>query len=166
MAELSKSQIYELGERLRAGSDKEADLRLLDAYRRSFSLAFERVLQVLRKHGLAPLERRAKTNLSIVAKLRRIGMMRLSRMQDIAGCRVLVEDRLAQDRMVGILCDELPSAKCKDRRLDPSHGYRAVHIVTQIEGRAIEVQVRTTLQHLWAEFSEKASATNGTAVVF
>lgn len=44
-----------------------------------------------------------------------------------------------------------------DRRGQPSHGYRAVHVVVTNEGRQIEIQVRTQLQHLWAELSEKLS---------
>jgi len=44
-----------------------------------------------------------------------------------------------------------------DRRDIPSHGYRAVHIIAVISGKPVEVQVRTSLQHLWAEVSEKSS---------
>jgi Region found in RelA / SpoT proteins len=50
-----------------------------------------------------------------------------------------------------------PTTKVIDRRAVPSHGYRAVHVVVNVEGRPIEVQVRTSLQHLWAELSEKVS---------
>lgn len=44
-----------------------------------------------------------------------------------------------------------------DRRTNPSHGYRAVHVITSVSGKLIEIQVRTLLQHLWAELSEKFS---------
>lgn len=44
-----------------------------------------------------------------------------------------------------------------DRREDPSHGYRAVHVIAEISGKPVEIQVRTSLQHLWAELSEKLS---------
>src|SRR5262249_26239032 len=44
-----------------------------------------------------------------------------------------------------------------DRRDKPSHGYRAVHIIAEVAGKPVEIQVRTALQHLWAEVSEKAS---------
>lgn len=44
-----------------------------------------------------------------------------------------------------------------DRRNNPSHGYRAVHIIAEIAGKPIEIQVRSSLQHLWAELSEKSS---------
>ena len=44
-----------------------------------------------------------------------------------------------------------------DRREQPSHGYRAVHVLVQEAGKIVEIQVRTSLQQLWAELSEKAS---------
>lgn len=34
---------------------------------------------------------------------------------------------------------------------------RAVHVIVENSGKLIEVQVRTPLQHLWAELSEKLS---------
>jgi ppGpp synthetase/RelA/SpoT-type nucleotidyltranferase len=42
-----------------------------------------------------------------------------------------------------------------DRRLKPSHGYRAVHLIVKHLGKVIEVQLRTELQHNWAQLSEK-----------
>jgi hypothetical protein len=42
-----------------------------------------------------------------------------------------------------------------DRREEPSFGYRAVHIIIYEEGLAVEVQVRTVLQDIWAQMSEK-----------
>ena len=50
-----------------------------------------------------------------------------------------------------------PSASVVDRRNDPRYGYRAIHIIVKILGQSIEVQVRTELQHKWAELSEKLS---------
>ncbi len=42
----------------------------------------------------------------------------------------------------------------KDRRLEPSHGYRAVHVMHGDHRGTVEVQIRTLLQHQWAELSE------------
>ena len=155
MAEFSNSQIDRLGDRLKEGSHSESDLRMLDEYRRSFSEAYELVLQTIRRHYRFPTSR-TKTNLSIVSKLRRESM-RLSRMQDIAGCRIIVADILAQDEMVAALQTDFPEARVMDRRNKPSHGYRAVHVIATILGKPVEIQIRTSLQDLWAQFSEKAS---------
>ena len=44
-----------------------------------------------------------------------------------------------------------------DRRQQPSHGYRAVHVIVHYGGKMVEIQIRTVLQHFWAERSEKFS---------
>lgn len=44
-----------------------------------------------------------------------------------------------------------------DRRREPSHGYRAVHIIVTVLEKPIEIQVRTEIQHFWAQLSEKLS---------
>lgn len=53
-----------------------------------------------------------------------------------------------------------------DRRVKPSHGYRAVHVIVTIDNRAVEVQVRTALQHAWAETCEKASDITGAGIKY
>lgn len=62
-----------------------------------------------------------------------------------------------QERVVGLLVGALPHATVADRRAQPSHGYRAVHVIAKVSGLPVEIQVRTSLQHLWAELSEKLS---------
>lgn len=106
--------------------------------------------------GLRPTGRPAKSTTSIIAKLQRESI-RLSQVQDIAGCRVIVTDIVAQERAVRAIGDAFPETTVIDRREAPSHGYRAIHLVASLDGCAVEVQVRTSLQHLWAEFSEKLS---------
>lgn len=59
--------------------------------------------------------------------------------------------------MIDKLCSVFSNATVVDRRESPSHGYRAVHVIVTIDEKLIELQVRTTLQHLWAELSEKLS---------
>jgi len=92
---LSKAQIDKLGERLKAGHLTEADLRELDDYRRSFGHAYETVKAVARCGDKEPTGR-VKSTSSIVDKLRR-ETIRLSQIQDIAGCRIVVTDTLAQN---------------------------------------------------------------------
>jgi putative GTP pyrophosphokinase len=153
----SKTEIDRLGDRLRKGSLGEADLRLLDEYRRSFGEAYELAVRTIRERlQLEPTGRPAKSTASIVEKLLRESI-RLTQMQDIAGCRVVVANAAAQDRAVESLLAAFPAASVVDRRADPSHGYRAAHVIVQVFGTLVEVQVRSALQHRWAELSEKLS---------
>ncbi len=151
----SKTKLDQLGERLRRREVTDDDFRLLDAFRRSFTAGYEEVLDVIRSTlGLEPTGRPAKSTSSIIEKLRR-ETIRLTQIQDIAGCRVVVPDSSAQESTVLQLVEVLSHVNAVDRRTNSSHGYRAVHLVVIADGKPIEIQVRTILQHLWAEFSEK-----------
>ena len=46
-AKLTKTQIDRLGDRLRKGHMSEADLKMLDDYRKSFSKAYEEVIRTI-----------------------------------------------------------------------------------------------------------------------
>jgi len=54
-----------------------------------------------------------------------------------------------------MLRDEFRVQRFEDRRLEPNHGYRAVHLIVEVENYPVEIQVRTALQHSWAEAFEK-----------
>jgi ppGpp synthetase/RelA/SpoT-type nucleotidyltranferase len=154
---LSKTQVDQLGDRLRKGKIAEGDFRELDAYRRSFAESYEEILAIVRNAtGLEPTGRPAKSTTSIIEKLRR-ETIRLSQMQDIAGCRLVVPNVLVQNQVVERLKSALPKAVAVDRRKQPSYGYRAVHIIATARNKPIEIQVRTALQHVWAQMSEKLS---------
>src|ERR1043166_2492736 len=148
--EISKTQIDRLGDRLRKGNITDSDLRLLDEYRRLFTDAYGIVAGGIRRQlDLEPTGRPAKSTSSIAEKLRRESI-RLSQVQDIAGCRVIVADVFTQNQPIATLRDTFPETRVMDRRTNPSHGYRAVHIIVAAYGVSVEIQVRTALQHLWA----------------
>jgi len=153
---LSISQLNKIGERLRKNLESEEDLRLLDVFRSSFTPAYQEVFDHLSQLGLKPGGREGKTTLSIRAKLVR-ERTRLSRMQDIAGCRVEVDNLIEQDRVVDEMKVRWPCALIHDRRVKPSSGYRAVHLVVEVDGLLVEIQIRTSLQHSWASATEKLS---------
>lgn len=154
---IAKSQIDRLGERLKEGKITETDLRLLDQYRRSFAEAYTVVLDALQNQlALAPTSRPAKSTSSIVEKLRRESI-RLTQIQDIAGCRIIAANIARQEQIVQSIRALFADAVIVDRRQRPSHGYRAVHIIVKSAGKMVEIQLRTALQHLWAEVSEKFS---------
>ena len=141
MRELTKTQLDRLGDRLRKGSVTEVDLRFLDLYHRSFAEAYETVVGSIRQRlGLGPTGRPAKSTTSISEKLRRESI-RLTQMQGIAGCRLLVSDVADQERVVGALSRLFDDVTIIDRRERPSYGYRAVHLIVTSYGKVIEKQV-------------------------
>jgi putative GTP pyrophosphokinase len=153
----SKTQIDLLGDRLRKGRVSDDDLGRLDDYRATFAEAYEEIVTAVRASTqLEPTGRPAKSTTSIIEKLRR-ETIRLSQMQDIAGCRLVVEDIVGQDQVVEELRTVFAKVVVADRRKRPSYGYRAVHVIATARNRPIEVQVRTELQHLWAQLSERLS---------
>jgi ppGpp synthetase/RelA/SpoT-type nucleotidyltranferase len=78
-------------------------------------------------------------------------------MQDIAGCRIIIGGVLKQDEAVVCLTKAFAETSVVDRRKTPSHGYRAVHVIVRRHGMPVEIQIRTELEHNWAQLSEKLS---------
>lgn len=166
MAEsLTRSQVNKLGERLRNRAT-DVDLRLLSAYRESHSTALEETIRVIEFSTGLHAVGRPKTNQSIIEKLRRLST-RLNQMQDIVGCRLVVDGPLRQQTLIDKLSSVLPNCVIADRRNRPSHGYRAVHLVTEhLSGRCVEIQIRTELQDLWAQCSERLADLHGIEVKY
>lgn len=103
---------------------------------------------------------RLKTTGPIIDKLRR--KTRLSSMQDIVGYRIVGELTLRQqDDLVADLKNCFPGARVVDRRARPMFGYRAVHVIAQVDGFPVEIQVRTLMQDRWAQTMERYGDTYG-----
>ena len=79
---------------------------------------------------------------------------------------MIVADMAEQDSVVKSLQSLFEHTTVIDRREKPSHGYRAIHVVVKHHGKLIEIQVRTALQHLWAELSEKYSDVENPAIKY
>lgn len=155
----SKTQIDRLGDRIRKRLVLADDLKNLDAYRLSFSEAYEAVVNVLREQlKLDPTGRPAKSTKAIADKLQRESI-RLTQVQDIAGCRIVVRDIAEQNRVAGLMNLTFTDCTIVDRRTTPSHGYRAIHAIVTMDGKPVEIQIRTERQHRWAEISEKFADT-------
>jgi putative GTP pyrophosphokinase len=162
----SNSQIDRLGERVRREVDSSA-VRELDAYRRSFWDPYVVVGEQLRaalatqRSDAGPVQlsgRFGKSTYATVAKLRRL-KVRLSQVQDIAGYRIIVPTATAQASATAVIVQGFENSRLYDRTSQPSHGYRAVHVVVEVHARQIEIQVRTVLQQLWGQLSERLSDT-------
>jgi putative GTP pyrophosphokinase len=151
---MTKGEIDRLGVRLRDGTASSSDLELLDRYRRSFSPALEDVAAIIRDTLSTDPGKRIKLPRSIIEELRR-QKTSLSRIQDIAGCRVIVDNLVAQESVVASLTSVFQGVKVVDRRQKPSHGYRAVHLIVRSRDKLVEIQVRTLIQDLWAQLTEK-----------
>jgi ppGpp synthetase/RelA/SpoT-type nucleotidyltranferase len=153
--QISKSQLDKLGSRLRNSADPDdEDLVLLDRYRQRFVLINDTIVAKLRDLADFAVESRHKSVPSIVAKLRRRQPARLSAIQDLAGARIIVPGLHAQDDFVQKLLGLYPESAVDDKRGRPTFNYRAIHVVVSAP-LPYEVQIRTELQHVWAELSER-----------
>ena len=163
---LTNSQIDKLGDRLRS-NDIDADcLTKLEQFRSLYVSAYRYVEDVLvNKVGCKITGRPSKSTVAIVEKLRR-ETIRLNQIQDIAGCRILVADLASQDALVETLLVLFPDVDVDDKRRNPTNGYRAVHVIARKNGRPVEIQVRTRLQHAWAEISEKVADELGHSIKY
>jgi ppGpp synthetase/RelA/SpoT-type nucleotidyltranferase len=167
---LSTAQLERLGKRLIASDgpiDDDLQLlhRLLVVRSDLLKHAIARVRDGL---GFAPTSRVKNTG-TILEKLRRQGGWTLGGMQDLAGMRIVGEfDRRGQDAVVDqisvLFAGEARPPRIIDRRAEPMHGYRAVHVIVFPEGAPIEIQVRTLWQHEWAELFEKLADRVGRAI--
>ena len=157
-AGLSRRQIDRLGDRLRAGVTLE-DRDILDTYRDAFFGVLLLVTFDLGRLGIGESDGgRVKRPESVIAKLQRDSRIRLSRMQDLAGCRLVANDKAEQDEIYARLQEDFDIYRAYDIRESPHSGYRAVHVVVRRDDKFVEVQVRTRNQRRWAILSEQATA--------
>lgn len=165
---LSNSQIDKLGSQLRKGEMSVEILEKLEVFRSMHSSAYRYVENVLvETMGLQVTGRPFKSTVAIVEKLRR-ETIRLNQIQDISGCRVLVDNLAEQDHLIdnmSIFFAPL-DVQIDDKRAVPTNGYRAIHVVIKKEGRPVEIQVRTRIQHAWAELSEKLADSMGHSIKY
>ncbi len=86
---ISKTQLDRLGDRIRKGENSDDDFRQLEEYRSTFTQAHGKVAGSISNTLSLEASKRAKTTKSIADKLRRESI-RLTQIQDIAGCRIVV----------------------------------------------------------------------------
>lgn len=161
---LSNSQITQLGERLRGGEFSDADLAMLDEFRQTYSEIDELAYQLIQSTlsattGWTCTKRKRKTQQSIVDKLRRQPRLRLPQMQDIAGCRIVIEGGSHDANTLGnLLRGAFESQQWSiDYKERDAHGYRATHIVAKKGQKFYEIQLRTYAQDVWANLVESLS---------
>lgn len=169
--EYSKTQVDDAGRLLTTNVintvEMEDALVVVNNWRAAHSFPLNTFQIWLRNHATdvyehALVAQRLKRVPSIIQKLQRFPNMNLSRMQDIGGCRAVVET-VPQVRKLRLayknssLKHELVGEKDYIEQPKTS-GYRGIHLVyryssdknTIYNGRLIEIQLRSRLQHAWA----------------
>jgi ppGpp synthetase/RelA/SpoT-type nucleotidyltranferase len=157
----SKSQLSRLGKRLAAGApapgDRELYAALLDAYEDTQV----GLVEILSEADWGPdmpvlsVRGRTKSRDTLLDKLRRAPDVQLPYIRDIAGIRLVGDLTLTQQTAVGDELVQRFGGRLIDRRAEPQAGYRALHVALMVDGVPVEAQVRTQLQHLWAEVFER-----------
>ena len=157
----TKSQIDRAGERLRkAATPSEADRETYNEYRASFLEPLNEVVQALRELAAAmPVTHRLKRFETTVHKLRR-QRTRLSSIEDIAGCRVVLPTRREQHELLDRVRRGFEVVRERDYQLEPRHGYRALHAIVRVHEQPVEIQLRTELEDRWANFVDQLAQTD------
>lgn len=172
----SKSAVRRAGSTIRdymeGGCSEEAldaALKTVVAYRAQFADPLVVVQTKLRRiHGDLDMQgepsqqvtQRLKKSTTIVDKLSREPGLNLTRMQDVGGCRMVVES-IEHLRMVEFEIQNTWGGSLhhtKDYITTPrDSGYRAVHMIVIESGLQIEIQLRTEVMHRWAVLVEAFS---------
>lgn len=91
----SKSRVNRAGENVRAGTSTVEDLNVIEEWRaahRGVLNTFQAILRNRTRDIGVTVAQRHKRKRTIFDKLKRIPRMQLSRMDDIAGCRLIFEN--------------------------------------------------------------------------
>ncbi len=111
---------------------------------------------------------RLKRKPQILKKLRRL-KVRLTQLQDIGGLRIIVDQNSDVDRLIEYITNRLKQQSIisvkrivdyREKGRDDS-GYRATHIILERDGVTLELQIRSRIQHYWAELIERTSVIYG-----
>lgn len=114
------------------------------------------------------IAQRLKRKPQIVRKLNRLSV-RLTQLQDIGGCRIIVEKNELIDKIIEFLEHKIKSTAelnllritdYREKGRDVT-GYRSVHLLLERNGKKLELQLRSRIQHYWAESIERTSVIYG-----
>lgn len=168
----SKTQVDQAGDILArtirpVPADIEESLRRLTNWRASHSFPLNTFQVQLRRFSKQVCDeplvaQRLKRTPSVVRKLQRFPRMRLTQMQDVGGCRSVVDavEEVRALREVYRKSSIRHRLIAEEDYIDSPKvsGYRGVHLVYRyysdrsrtFNGHRIEIQIRSNLQHAWA----------------
>lgn len=160
----STSQVNRAGKALRRwargeliGTDEhQAALAVLLAHRAAHRLPLTKATMGLRsvvrtERCAVEVSQRLKRVPTIIDKLVREPTMQLASMQDIGGCRAVLDSIDEVRRVQRRLARNRPPVRVSDYVAQPrASGYRGVHLVVRYDDRSVEVQLRTQVMHEWA----------------
>ncbi|GGO98362.1 RelA/SpoT domain-containing protein [Stakelama pacifica] len=166
----SRKRVSKAGEAIRDGKPAASDFMILEQWRaahRHVLNSFQALLRNRTRGQSVVVAQRHKRRQTIIGKLRRFPDMKLHRMDDVAGCRLIFQD-----------IDQLNIFRSNFHRANFKHelrnapgkydyiqnpkpdGYRGIHDVYKYDvnshhgaaykGLQIELQYRTIFQHAWA----------------
>lgn len=179
--ELSKSQVNKAGRTIRHALADESQLwddqltqQWLDAietvnlYRASHQKALISANTGLRsmvktENCRVEVTQRTKKLDTIIDKVAfRETSLALANMQDIGGCRAVLDSIDEVDRVLSRIKRRRRIIRLDDYIREPrKSGYRGVHAVVEYRGMSIEIQLRTRAMHEWALTIEKLSSRFG-----
>lgn len=114
------------------------------------------------------IAQRLKRKPQIIRKLQRLSV-RLRQLQDIGGCRIIVPKNKDVDSLLNFFKEKSKQElgfeikKYTDYRKKgrDDTGYRALHLIMERNNRSLELQIRSRIQHYWAESIERTSVLYG-----
>jgi len=169
---LSRSRIDKAGQALAKAKyrDEAEFIELEEAFDEYRIGDLQLELQHLLTNYGAPyyIAQRLKRKPQIVRKLNRLSV-RLTQLQDIGGCRIIVQNNADVDKLHNYLIAKVEaqhvftiqrSTDYRDQGRDDT-GYRALHVMLKRAGVHLELQIRSRIQHYWSESIERTSVIYG-----
>ena len=170
--EYDRAEVNSAGRKIAAGQGDDGDYRIFNNWRACHSYPLNTFQANLRskinrlKIKNAIVSQRIKREESIAEKLKRETSMKLSQMQDIGGLRAVVSTISEVAKLKDMFLNDKAKhelSKINDYINNPKKsGYRSTHLifkysnsnVPQYDDLKIEIQLRTRLQHYWANAVE------------
>lgn len=169
----SKSRVNKAGDNIKTGVATQEDYAVFESWRsahRQVLNTFQAYFRIAVKRNFQEnfiIAQRHKRKSTIINKLSRHPKMMLSRMDDIAGCRLIFDDNAALNKFRSQMHNNhfkhvlRNSPEKYDYIARPKgSGYRGIHDVYEYKttsastrgsnGLYIEIQYRTKIQHAWA----------------